>query len=84
MSARRGGGPGAAVVPHSAHTAGAYAREAGGGASVRLACVVYPPVDLERFAAAAAAASARRGGRPREKRAVTTGRFSPKSATRRP
>ena len=75
------GGPGVAVVPNSAHTAGAYAREVGGGGSggdrgVRIARVVYPPVDLERFAAAAAAA-ARRGGRPREKRAVTTGRFSP-------
>ena len=73
------GGPGVAVVPNSAHTAGAYAREVDGGgdrgAGVRLARVVYPPVDLERFAAAAAVA--RRGGRPREKRAVTTGRFSP-------
>ena len=70
------GGPGVAVVLNSAHTAGAYAREtSGGGASVRLARIVYPPVDLERFAAGAAVA--RRGGRPREKRAVTTGRFSP-------
>ena len=75
------GGPGVAVVPNSAHTAGAYAREAGGsaggGAGARIGRVVYPPVDLKRFAAAAAAAAARRGGRPREKRAVTTGRFSP-------
>ena len=66
------GGPGVVVIPNSKSTAGAYAREVGGA---RLTRVVYPPVDLERFAAAAAAA--RRGGRPREKRAVTTGRFSP-------
>ena len=63
--------PNVVVIPNSAHTAEAYAREGCGGA--RLGRVVYPPVDVRRFAAAAA----RRGSRPRDKRAVTTGRFSP-------
>ena len=63
------GGPGVVVIPNSKSTARAYAKAAGGA---RLARVVYPPVDLGRFAAAAA-----RRGRPRERRAVTTGWFLP-------
>ena len=61
--------PSVVVIPNSKSTAGAYAREAGGAC---LARVVYPPVDLGRFAAAA-----RRRCRPRERRAVTTGWFLP-------
>ena len=71
--------PGRRRSPQLCAHRGAYAREVGGrggggGRGARIGRVVYSTVDLERFAAAA---SARRGGRPREKRAVTTGRFSP-------
>ena len=62
--------PRVVVLPNSKSTAGAYTRAAGGGGGVRLSRVVYPPVDLGRFAAAAR-------GRPRERRAVTTGWFLP-------
>ena len=58
--------PRVAVIPNSASTARAYARVAGGA---RLGRVVYPPVDLGRFAAVR--------DRPRGRRTVTTGRFSP-------
>ena len=56
-----------AIVPNSEHTRRAVS--AAVGRAVR-GPVVYPPVDLVRFAAAAR-------GRPKERRAVTTGRFSP-------
>ena len=55
------------IVPNSEHTRRAVS--AAVGREVR-GPVVYPPVDLARFAAAAR-------GRPKERRAVTTGRFSP-------
>ena len=64
--------PRVAVIPNSKSTARAYETAAGGGSGgVRLGRVVYPPVDLGRFAAAAT-----RRRRPRERRVVTTGRFS--------
>lgn len=67
--------PRVVVIPNSESTAGAYARAAGGGGGgACLGRVVYPPVDLRRFAAVA------RSGRSREKRAVTTGRFSPEKS----
>ena len=64
--------PRVVVLPNSKSTAGVYTKAAGGSGGVRLSRVVYPPVDLARFAAAA-----RRRYHPREKRAVTTGRFLP-------
>ena len=58
--------PRVSVVPNSESTARAYARAARGA---RIERVVYPPVDLGRFAAMRSL--------PREQRVVTTGRFSP-------
>ena len=57
---------GALVIPNSESTARAYARALGPEC---LEEVVYPPVDLERFAAAQRL--------PKERRVATTGRFSP-------
>lgn len=54
------------VIPNSESTARAYERVAGPGS---IEAVVYPPVDLGRFAAM------RRF--PKERRVATTGRFSP-------
>ena len=54
------------VIPNSESTARAYEREVGQG---NIEAVVYPPVDLGRFAAM------RRF--PKERRVATTGRFSP-------
>lgn len=54
------------IVPNSEHTRGAVSSAV--GRAVR-GPAVHPPVDLARFAAAR--------GRTRERRAVTTGRFSP-------
>ena len=58
--------PRVSVVPNSESTARAYARAARGA---RIERVVYPPVNLGRFAAMR--------GRPKERRVATTGRFSP-------
>lgn len=56
----------ASVIPNSESTARAYARAIGPEC---LEEVVYPPVDLDRFAAAQRL--------PKERRVATTGRFSP-------
>ncbi len=56
-----------AIAPNSEHTKRAVSAAVGRAVQ---GPIVYPPVDLARFAAAAR-------GRPKERRAVTTGRFSP-------